>query len=249
MPATHTPKQLTSLLHELCKLPQETEWVEFKHNNADPQRLGEYISALANSAALLGKQSAYLVWGVANDDHACIGTTFNPVTARHKQQVLESWLLQKLQPKIHFQFLTFEVDERAFVILEIAAASHTPVQFDGVEFIRVGSYKKKLKDFPAKERELWRTFDRVPFEQQKAAENIGSDELLKLLDYPAYFDLTDTPLPDNRDGILAALQADRLITKSDSGQWNIINLGAVLLARELNHFPQLARKAVRVILY
>lgn len=24
------------VLHELCKLPHETEWVEFKVNNADP---------------------------------------------------------------------------------------------------------------------------------------------------------------------------------------------------------------------
>jgi len=54
---------LRSLLRELTKLPTETEWVEFKHNNDDPQQIGEYISALANSAALIGKQSAYMVWG------------------------------------------------------------------------------------------------------------------------------------------------------------------------------------------
>ena len=50
------------LLNELRKLPKETEWVEFKHNNADPQEMGEYISALANSAALSGKNSGYLIW-------------------------------------------------------------------------------------------------------------------------------------------------------------------------------------------
>ena len=42
---------LVGFLRELCKLPQETEWVEFKENDADPQDIGEYISALANSAA------------------------------------------------------------------------------------------------------------------------------------------------------------------------------------------------------
>ncbi len=51
MPTQQSQEQLTSLLRELCKLSKETEWVEFKHNNADPQRVGEYISALANSAA------------------------------------------------------------------------------------------------------------------------------------------------------------------------------------------------------
>lgn len=249
MPTHQSPEQLTSLLRELSKLPKETEWVEFKHHNDDPPMIGEYISALANSAALLGKQSAYVVWGIADEDHALLGTKFKPSTTRHKQQELESWLLQKIAPKIHFQFLEFEVEDLPFVILEISAANHTPVQFDGVEFIRVGSYTKKLKDHPAKERELWRTFDRVPFEQQMAAENQSEEQVLKLLDYPAYFDLTQLPLPDNRAGILNALKADRLIVKSDSGQWHISNLGAVLFAKQLNDFPQLARKAVRVVLY
>jgi len=90
---------LLSLLRELVKLPQETEWAEFKHNNAKPQDIGEYISALANAAALMGKQSAYMVWGVDDESHEVIGTDFHPSQARHKQQELESWLLQKTAPK------------------------------------------------------------------------------------------------------------------------------------------------------
>ena len=74
MPTQQSQEQLTSLLRELCKLSKETEWVEFKHNNADPKMIGEYISALANSAALLGKQSAYLEWGIADETHALQGT-------------------------------------------------------------------------------------------------------------------------------------------------------------------------------
>ena len=46
---------LKSLVKEIIKLPNETEWIEFKHNNEDPQMIGEYISALSNSAALNGK--------------------------------------------------------------------------------------------------------------------------------------------------------------------------------------------------
>ena len=36
------------------------------------------------------------------------------------------------------------------------AANSTPVRFQQEAFIRVGSYKKKLKDFPEKERKLWK---------------------------------------------------------------------------------------------
>lgn len=38
------------LVKELCKLPSETGWLEFKTNNSDPIMIGEDISALANSA-------------------------------------------------------------------------------------------------------------------------------------------------------------------------------------------------------
>jgi len=36
---------INNLVRELISLPRETEWVEFKHNNDDPQTIGEYISA------------------------------------------------------------------------------------------------------------------------------------------------------------------------------------------------------------
>jgi len=45
------------------------------------------------------------------------------------------------------------------------------------------------------------------------------------------------------------LEADRLIVKTDSGQWDISNLGAVLFAKQLKSFLHLERKAVRVVLY
>lgn len=241
---------LQSLLRELCALPQETEWVEFKQGNDDAPLIGEYISALANAAALLGKEYGYLLWGIDDASHAVIGTAFKPSAARHKQQELESWLLQKTAPKIHFRFFEFVAAEGLpVVILEVQAARHTPVQFDGVEYIRVGSYKKKLREFPEKERALWRVFDRVPFEQQLAAQNLGTDQVLKLLDYSAYFDLTHQPLPEGREAILAALAADRMIQRSDSGQWHICNLGAILFAKRLQDFPVLGRKAVRLIHY
>lgn len=50
--AIRSVEYLQSLVRELAKLPDETEWVEFKCNNKQPQMIGEYISALSNSAAL-----------------------------------------------------------------------------------------------------------------------------------------------------------------------------------------------------
>ena len=70
----HRPASyFVSLVHELRALPSETEWVEFKVNDAEPQTIGSYISGLANTAALVGKAFAYLVWGVRDEDHAKSG--------------------------------------------------------------------------------------------------------------------------------------------------------------------------------
>ena len=240
---------LLGILAELRKLPRETEWAEFKHNNAEPDEIGEYISALANAAALTGKVHAWLVWGLDNDTHEVIGTTFNPASAKVGNEELESWLLRLLSPKINFRFYRFQAEDKPVVLLEISAAFRHPVQFKGAEFIRVGSYKKKLKDFPEKERELWRVFDRTPFEKEIAAENIAADEVLRLLDYPAYFDLLALPLPEGREGILSALAADNMIAPGKGGKWNITNLGAVLFAKRLADFRTLTRKSVRVVLY
>ena len=46
------PEFLNGLVHELRNFDFETERVEFKQDNTDPKMIGEYISALSNSAAL-----------------------------------------------------------------------------------------------------------------------------------------------------------------------------------------------------
>lgn len=240
---------LVSLLHELCALPRESEQVEFKVNNTEPQAIGEYISALANSAALVGQAFAYLVWGVQNGDHAIVGTHFDPHAARVGNEELESWLLRLLEPKIDFRFFSVEIDGHSVVLLEIGRAVRHPVRFAGQGFIRVGTYKKKLKDYPEKERALWRIFDQTPFEDGIATERASGDDVLRLLDYPTYFDLLERPLPANREGILESLLDDRIIRSSNAGGWDITNLGAILFAKRLDTFHPLGRKTVRVILY
>ncbi len=244
-----TTEYLQGLLHELLALPGETEWLEFKENRADPREIGEYLSALANSAALAGKAAAYLVWGVRDTDHAVVGTSFDPAAAKKGGEELENWLLRLLEPKIDFRFFRLATDAGPVILTEIARAARHPVRFAGQEYIRVGSYKKKLKEFPEKERSLWRIFDRVSFEDDVAAQRVSGEKVLLGLDYPAYFHLLGMPLPDGRAAILDALQQDRLIAPCAAGGFDVTNLGAILFARDLGAFPRLRRKAVRVIEY
>lgn len=243
------PEYLAGLVRELVKYPSETPWLEFKRNNDNPQEIGEYISALSNAAAVEGKANAYILWGVDNNSRQIVGTAFYPATAKKGNQPLESWLLQLLQPRIHFRFEDVEIEGRRVVILEIDRASHRPVAFSGREHIRIGEVKKPLKEAPEIERRLWRIFDTVPFEEMIAMERVSTDEVLKLFDYLSYFDLMDTPLPANRDEIIKTLADDQLICHCDAGDWNITNLGGMLFAKQLKDFRRLRRKAVRVVQY
>jgi len=245
----HPPSYLQSLVIELCKLPQETEWLEFKHNNSDAEMIGERISALSNSAALEGKVSAYIVWGIKDETHEKIGTTFTPSTQKIGNEALENWLLKSLTPKIDFSFHSLSIDGTPLILLEIPRATQSPVQFKGTEYIRVGSYTKKLKEHPERERNLWKVFEQAPFEGLPAKERVSAEEVLRLLDYPAYFDLMDLDLPSTRDHIIERLESERLITQRDDSSWDILNLGALLFAKTLSSFPRLERKALRVIHY
>ena len=118
-----------------------------------------------------------------------------------------------------------------------------------MKFIRVGSTKRRLREYPEKERALWRVFDRVSFEDGIAAERVSGEQVLLRLDYPAYFDLLDMPLPDGPAAILDALRRDRLIEPSEAGGFNVTNLGAMLLAKDLGDFRRLLRKYVPYIIH
>ena len=244
-----TQDYLNGLVGELRKLPKETGWVEFKEDNSNPEEIGEYLSALSNDAALQGKANGYVVWGVQDKTHAVVGTTFKPAQTKKGNENLENWLIRLLNPRLCFRFYELTHEGKPVVVLEIPRASGRPVQFQGVEFIRVGSYRQKLKDHPQIEKELWRVFETTPFEELTAMQHVTADTVLSLLDYPSYFELLGQPLPSDRDKILARLKEDQMIVPNQAGEWTITNLGAILFAKSLDSFRGLNRKAVRVVVY
>lgn len=249
MVGSESPSYLRSIVGEICHLPRETEWVERKRNNSDPQRIGEYISALANSAALIGRPRAYVLWGFDEDSHSIVGTEFVPDQVHIGNEELENWLLRQLDPKVEFRFHSLDFEEKPVVLLEISSAAKHPTRFRGTEYIRVGSYKKKLKEHPEKERGLWRRFDDLPFERGIADRHLTAQAVMDRLDYPAYFALLEMPLPTTSSAILDRLNSGQIIMQNDAGSFDITNMGGVLFAKELASFYSLQRKAIRVILY
>jgi ATP-dependent DNA helicase RecG len=242
-------ENLKSLILNLVKIPHETEWIEFKRNNQNPDEIGEYISALANSAMLHQQPMAYVVWGVDDENHAIVGTDFKPKLQKVGNQELENYLSCLLSPKIDFRIHELEIEEKRMVLFALPAASSLPISFKGFEYIRVGSYKKKLKDHPEKERELWQLFSNHTFEKAVAIENVTANEILKLIDYPGYFQITQQNLPDDKNAIIDRLLSEKFIISRLVDRFDITNLGAILFAKNLGDFDRLGRKLVRVVFY
>lgn len=240
---------LQNLVRELAGLSRETEWVEFKENNANPQEIGEYVSAIANSAALEGKQRGYIVWGVRDADHQIVGTTFKPLTEKVKGQELENWLAIGLRPSINFRIHEGTVDGQPVALFEIPAAAHTPVRFGDFEYIRVGSYKKKLRDHPEKERQLWTILSAGSFENEIGHAGAAPADIIALLDHTSFFALLGQQQPPSTDAIVRRLVEEDLIVARADGRYDIRNVAAILFARDLSAFGRLGRKAVRVVTY
>lgn len=239
-----------ALVDELRGLTAEMPWLEFKGNNTDPDVIGKRCSALSNAARIEGRDCAYMLWGIEDDSHAVIGTSFNPDTQKAHGQVLQLWLANSLQPSIAFSFRVVNHPLGRVVLLEIPAATGTPVAFNNIAYIRIGSATPKLTDYPQRYQQLIERMQPYRWEQGIARQYASSDEVLTLLDYSQYFRLTKQPLPDNRTGIFDKLEADRLIVRDVGDRWSITHLGAILFATRMSDFDaSLARKAVRFVAY
>lgn len=239
---------LKQLLERLIGLPKETEWVEFKRNFNSSEQIGELISSLSNSACLHNQPSGYLVFGVDDKSHTITGTDLKFSRRKVGNEELEHWIAQRLSPRIDFRYAEFNYNGHEVTIIEVDATVHQPVDFIHEAYIRVGSITRKLREFPEKERKIWRKFNQVPFEKVTAKTGLTSEDVVKLLDTQAYFELMEIPYPTTQDAVLEKMEMEGVATKALNG-WNITNLGGMLFAKNLVEFPTLSRKAARVIIY
>lgn len=242
-------ENLDLLIKELCKLPNETPWVEFKHNNYDPHMIGKDISALANSAALCEKSCAYMLWGIDDTTHNIVGTEYNLQTLKKGNQELENWLRSLLSRNADFEFYSVPMNKMIVGVLIIYRATNQTVMFEKTDYIRVGSYTKKLNEYPALQAQLWDRIRNSKFEERFAKQDLEAAEAIRLLDHSVYFDITGIPQPDNGEGILYYMMEEGIIVRQDNGLFAVTNLGAILFAKKLSDFPKISRKAIRVIQY
>lgn len=243
--ATQNPE---NLLNRLLQEQSEGAWLEFKHNNDDPDYIGRWISACANAAILARKPRAFLVFGIENSTRHKLGTKVKLNTLKKGNENFINWITRMVTPKLMMEFLDFQSEGKDFAILIIEPTYDRPVQFSGEEYMRVGENVKKLKDFPDHERAIWIATGQRKFESSVCLPHQTKDEVFDKLDVGAYYKLVEQQEPQIEE-VLRRFVSCGFIVDDMEGGFDITNLGAVLLARELANFPSISTKSVRVIKY
>ena len=136
-----------NIINELRNYKSEREWFEFKENWYKPDELGEYISALSNSAAYEGKRQAYFVWGIDDVTHEIKGTNFD-YNQDVKNEPLKHYLARRLSPDVNFWFEELLMEGKRLVLLTIPAAKAIPTSYAKERYIRIGSSKENLRKYP-----------------------------------------------------------------------------------------------------
>ncbi len=215
----------------------ENRSLEFKEAKTQfsNQRLMKYCVAIANDGG------GQLLLGIADQPpRPVVGTQAfqNPVGIE-----------EKIFQKIGFRVDVEEVDHpdgRVLVFHIPSRPKGTAYHLDGVYLMRVGQALN-----PMSEDQLRKIFSEgAPnWLENPSKTRLSSQQIVELLDTQTYFELLGLPYPTEQNGVIERLVNDRLIDHHQNSGYSIRRLGALLLAKRLTDFPDLARKAPRVVAY
>lgn len=166
-------------------MPKEIGWVEFKHNNCESTMIGEDISALTNTATLNDRDYAYMIWGVDDTTHEIIGTKVRLQMEKKGEQELENWLRYMLSKNADFEYYDAEIEGKHVELIRIHKALNEPVSFQKVDYIRSGSYTKKLHEFPVFRAQLWDKLRHAQFEDVCVKTDQRYEDIIRLLQVDA----------------------------------------------------------------
>jgi ATP-dependent DNA helicase RecG len=229
---TITPEQIDLWRN----VPSETQVLEFKEAKSqfDNEKLFEYCVAIANEGG------GHLLLGIRNNPpREVVGTS-----AFRDPQKMEEKILQVLRFRVDIE----QVDHpegRVLVFIIPSRPPGTPCHHKGAYYMRVGESLvpmdgTQLRKILEEKKPNW-----LEGHSRKAS----AKEVAELLNLKRYFELLNFPYPASDEAAVSRLAKEGLIDDLGGGQYGIRRLAAILLAKELAHFPELSRKAFRVIVY
>lgn len=216
--------------------PSENQNLEFKEAKTQfaNEKLYRYCVALANEGG------GYLLLGIKDKPpREVVGSqAFNDPVA----------MASKVFAAVGFRVEIEEVrhpDGRVVVF-------HIPSRPRGTAYHHQGSYLMRSGEelVPMSEDQLRKIFaeGQPSWLEEVAKGKLDGQNVIQLLDTQTFFDLLKLPYPTDQHGVLHRLESERLIRKEKDG-YAILNITALLLAKNLKDFEGVKRKAARVVVY
>lgn len=209
----------------------------------DKKRLAEHLSALANYPG-----GGYLVYGVDNSGSP-VGITDTEVEQVINQ--LANLGRQAIEPPLA---LDHAIEDYANVRLLFIYVTESPVKpvhlrGRGMEhaYIRSGGTTRVAS---RQEIGTLMLHSRTPrWEELRASILLDETTLLDRLFVDPILVMLERPAPSSQNEMLTWMEAEGFITRESASGGYITNLGVIAAARRLDDFPDISRKAVRVIVY
>ncbi len=214
----------------------ETQNLEFKEakNQYDTKKLFKYCVALANEGG------GFLVLGIADKPpRPVVGSQAFPDLIATASMIFNA---------VGFRVEVDEVshpDGRLVVFQAPSRPKGTAYHLDGTYLMRSGG-----ELVPMSEDQLRKIFSegQPSWLNGVSMQGLSGQDVVRLLDTQTFFDLLDLPYPTEQAGVLQRLESEQLI-RSLNGDYAILNIAALLLAKNMKSFEGVKRKAARVVVY
>jgi ATP-dependent DNA helicase RecG len=218
-------------------IPKEHQRLEFKEakNQYDTRKLCEYCVAIANEGG------GHLLLGIEDAPPRKIAGSNAFLDCMDIAEKLFAWL-------------GFRMDVEAVNHPEgRVVVFHIPSRPRGTAYHHNGKYLMRSGEelVPMSEDQLRRIFaeGQPDWLEEPSRSGLTPQDVIQLLDTQTYFEMRKLPYPNDREGVLDRLRQDRLIDFLADGTYVIRRIGGLLLAKKMDDFPDVARKAPRVVVY
>lgn len=237
-------KAIKLLEDSLFPIPQELNNIDWKCALSDKsERLAQHICAFSNT-----ENGGYLVFGINDSDASFVDISKDEI--EHITTTLGNIAKNNLAWSVQLEHAVIDYKGHPLLFIRILEQTNKPIHLRGKDiydaFIRSAGHTVKMSRQQV--HELIAQSHGLSFEDRVAKVVNSADDVINLLDCDKLFEMLHKNKPSDKNTIMRQLKEYGLIvSKSDS--YEILNLGAILFARELRDFNTLKGKEIIVRRY
>ena len=242
--------KLVDIVRYFVSQEAESEHVEFKTNNQDSKTIAHNISAITNYMTIHNIPRGYIIWGVDNESHEIVGTNYKPNKHKIGNEEILPWLSKHVKPSPKISFRQLVIDGKTVVVLIIESNPLEVSKCEGTTpYIRIGANTRLLAEYRELEKDLWKAILSRNFSAITAKACLSREEVVALLDYDTFYNMRQNNAPVEMSVLFDESIRCGMVRDNHDKTYDITNLGAILYAKDIQNFPRLVNKMVRIIVY